>query len=202
MTHPADVQLSDPSPSERDLSAPDVEAMPAARTPVASGRITAMGAVLALILIGIGVVGVRDALVSTGLRTGRSWIDSSVDSLHHSPPQWWMVPVGGLSLLIGLWLLITALRPRPRTAARLRSRTGVFVRPRDIGRLAAGAAEDVDGVARAGAKATRRSVKVSATVTGVDPAIDAAVQQAVEDRLSGFEPPLRIRVTSRSGWDR
>ena len=180
----------------------DAPVMAAAKTPVGPGRVSFVGAVLAVLLVAVGCVGVRDALVSAGLLAGTSWLEGGVDALDGLAPQWWMVPVGAVLLLLGLWLMLTAVRPRPRTAVRLRSQTGVFLRPGDVGRLAARAAEDVDGVLGARAATTRRAAQLNVTVTGHDPAITGQVQQVVEERLTGIDPSPRVKVTSRSGWTR
>jgi len=75
-------------------------------------------------------------------------------------PAAWMVPVGAVLVLLGLWLLLTALRPRPRSAISVTSVTGVFLRQQDVSRLAQTAAEQVEGVLAARTRTTRRTLHV------------------------------------------
>jgi hypothetical protein len=165
-----------------------------AKAPVGPGRISLVGVVLAVLTVAIGLVGVRDALVSAGVLSGTSWIEGAVDGLDGLKAQWWMVPVGALMVGLGIWLLWTGLRPRPIRAVRLRSPTGVFLRPQDVRVVAQHAAEDVDGVMSATATASRRRVRVTATVTADDGTIADDVQNAVEQALSALDPVPRVKV--------
>lgn len=173
--------------------------LPAARTPLSPGRITAVGIVLAVATIALGLVGLRDALVSSGVVNGSSWIESGIDLLDGLEPQWWAVAAGIVSALAGLWLLTVALRPRPRTAVSLRSRTGVFLRPRDVGKLAVRAAETVDGVLDARVSSSRRAARVNLTVTGDDARIEQEVRETVQARLAALDPAPRLKVKRKAG---
>jgi len=176
------------------VSQADVKPMNAAKTPVGPGSISAVGLLLALLIVGIGVVGVQAALVAAGLLTGKPWLTWALERPNGLTPAGWMLAVGLVLALIGLWLLLTALRPRPRTA--------VFLRPRDLARLAVAAAQDVDGVQDAHASATRRKVTVRITSTAGetdgDPVTDA-VTATLTERLSALEKPVRVIVRTVGG---
>jgi hypothetical protein len=169
-------------------------AMVSAKAPAGPGKITLVGVVLALVTIALGLVGIRDALVSADVLDGGSWIEGGIDRVDGLEAQWWMVPVGALLVIAGLWLLWTAVRRRPRRAAAVRSGTGVFLRPRDLRLLARRAAEDVDGVIDADAKASRKSVRVAATVTADDGHIADDIRASVQAALSVLDPVPRVRV--------
>jgi transcription termination factor Rho len=109
-----------------------------------------------------------------------------------------MLPVGVGLALIGLWLLFVAFSPRPMTAVALKAETGVFLRPRDLARLAVAVADDVDGVSDAHASATRNKVMVKVTTTG-DDSVGEAVKAAVAQRLEPLVPNLRISVRTAGG---
>ncbi|RYV50843.1 DUF6286 domain-containing protein [Pengzhenrongella frigida] len=177
-----------------------LEPLAAAKAPVGPGKITAVGVVLALGLLSLGVIALHDALIPSGLVAGPSWIDSGLTTLHGSEPAPWMVPSGLLMATVGVWALVTALRPRPSTAIALTARTGVYLRPRDVARIARTATENVDGVTSATANATRRTVTVS--VRAIAPGqIAADVQQAVAHALDALAaaPRIRVRVTPERG---
>ena len=182
----------------------DFKPLSAAKTPLGPGIISLVGIVLALLVIAVGVVAAQTALVASGVLSGHSWLTTAVTAVNGLSPAVWMLPVGIVLALVGLWLVLTALRPRPRTGVALRATTGVFLRPRDIARLAAAAAGDVDGVQDATASATRTTVTVHITTTG---AADTAAQGGVVDaaktvvagRLSALSKPVRVTVRTSGG---
>jgi len=169
--------------------------MAAAKTPVGSGPIAAVGLILALLLTGCGVVLIRDALVYFGLLSGTPWILSVAHALNGVTAAAWLVPFGVALVLLGLWLLWRALRPRARTAVSLTSTTGVFLRPHDIARFAETAAEGVGGVISADVNASRRGVAVRVRGTGSDDLADQ-VRAAVTERLSALDSPPAVKVTT------
>lgn len=171
--------------------------MPAAKTPVGTGAVQVVGVVLALLVTALGAAALRDAVLATGLIDGTPWVLGAVESLDGLRPDPWVLVVGVVLVLVGLWLVVCALRPRPRTGLALRADTGVFLRPRGVSRLATAAAEDVDGVLDASAATTRRSVSVRVTTTGDDGTPDA-VRAAVSARLAHLDPTPKVKVRTRS----
>ncbi len=168
-------------------------AMDAAKAPVGSGAISVVGPVLALLLTAAGVVAIREALVRSGLLAGPPWTEQTLRALDGLSAAAWMVPVGAALILLGLWLLLTALRPRRRTAISVTSSTGVFLRLRDVARLAERAAEQVDGVLAARARATRRAVTVRVRSTGSCD-VTEGVRSAVSKRLSALDQIPTVKV--------
>jgi len=178
------------------------EPLAAAKAPLRPGVITAAGVVLALGLLGLGVVALHDTTIATGLVAGPAWIDSAIASLDRAEPAPWMVPAGLLLVLLGLWALVVALRPRPSTGVALAARTGVYLRPQDVARIARAAIDDVDDVTAAKVKATRRTVSVSVSARGTETAqvaADARAAVAQVLRALAVAPQIRVRVTSVGG---
>lgn len=195
-----------PQPTTRSEAtrSPDTANRPdparAAKAPVGPGVISVVGLVLAALVVALGVVGIHDALVAAGVVSGSDWIGAAVDAIDGATPPTWLVPLGAVLILLGLWLLITALRPRPRKAMALAADTGVFLRPRDAARLARDAAEDVDGVISAKADATVRKISVGVHATTSD-GVEQQVADAVTDRLSALAKTPRIKVTVKTQKD-
>nr|WP_281372779.1 DUF6286 domain-containing protein [Kineococcus aurantiacus] len=162
-----------------------------------SGPIGVVGPVLALLLTAAGVVLLREALVAAGAVTGSPWLPTVAENLRGFAPAAWLIPVGVVVALIGLWLMVTALRPRSRKTLPLVSRTGVFLHTRDVARLASAAARDVSGVLEASSAATRRKVDVTVRATAGD-GIREAVTSEVGERLSALRSPLRVSVHVRT----
>lgn len=173
----------------------------AARTPVGTGAVQVVGIVLAVLLTALGVAAVRDALLATGVIDGSPWLLGAVGRLDGLRPAGWALAVAVLLVLVGGWLVLAGLRPRPRTGLALRAGTGVFLRPAGVSRLASAAAEDVDGVLDSSTSTGRRSVSVTITTTG-DASTQAAVRTAVTRRLSHLDPTPTVRVRTRTRQDR
>ena len=129
--------------------------LPAAKTPVGPGAIAALGLLWSVLLLGAGVLGVQAALAGAGLLSGTAWLTWVIQHVDALTPAGWMLPVGLVLGLLGLWLLAAGLRPRPRTGVALTAASGVFLKARDLSRLAVAAADQVDGVQDAKATASR-----------------------------------------------
>lgn len=171
-----------------------------AKSPVGPGATAVVGLTLSILVVGVGVIGVHDALLRSGLAAGTEWIEKILAPLDGLAPAAWMVPAGLVLLVVGLWALQTALRPRPRTAIALAARTGVLLRPRDVAKLARSAAEDVDGVLSAKVTASRRTIGVTVRATSAA-GLDRRVTDAVTTRLSALaiQPRVRVRITPEAG---
>ncbi len=168
----------------------------AAKAPVGPGVISLLSLLAALALTALGVVAGHDALAWGGVVQGDPWTRLMVRALDARQASPWLVPIGVLLVLLGLWLLVVALRPRPRPATQLKAQTGVYLRTRDVARLSRGAAESVGGVLSADTRASRRAVDVTVHTTG-DSAIPAAVEEAVIRRLSALDRTPTVTVTTR-----
>lgn len=105
--------------------------------------------------------------------------------------------------LLGLWLLWLAFSPGPVRAVPLRSEgPGVVMAAVNgaLARIASRAAESVDGVERARARADRERVHVFVDTPLRDPGnLAEQVRAAVADRIGALAPlrPARIRVSTR-----
>ena len=172
------------------------DAMAGARQKTGSGRIGVVGPVLAVLLAALGVLLIRDALIAFDVLPGAALLPATLDRLNGWTAEWWMVPAGVAAALLGLWLVVTALRPRSRKTVPVTSATGVFLRTRDIARLASDAAEEVDGVVSATSTASRRAVTVVVRSTATAGIVEG-VTDAVTRRLSTLETPPHVKVRVR-----
>lgn len=161
-----------------------------------AGRVAWWSIALSVLLVVLGVLVLRDALVAAGAVDGEPWIAPLVDRLDEVAPSAVVTAVGVVLALLGLWLVVLALGRRVRTRLAVTSSAGTTVGIADAARLAASAADDVDRVMSARASATRRSVTVTVTTLEGDDVTDA-VRAAVADRLSPLVQPLSVRVVSR-----
>jgi hypothetical protein len=173
----------------------------AAKTPLAPGTITVVGVLLAAAVTAAGVIAVRDSLVQANLAAGTAWTSAVVGRVDKLGPGAWLVPLAVVLVGVGLWLLVVAVRPRPRTGVALDAVTGVFLRPRDVARIARSAAQDVDGVTSARATATARRIFVTVRATSSDVDVAPRVTEAVTGQLTALAAPPTIRVSVKSAGD-
>lgn len=169
-----------------------------ARRSAAGTRATSI--VVALLIIGVGVVAAQEALASFaigGLRPEDGWLHQAAGRLGGSTIGDHAVALGAGALAVGVVLLVMAWHGGSRPV-RLRPAPAVVLRARDVARLAAARAEDVDGVLSASATASTRSVVVRVTVTRTSQVVEE-VTQAVRRRLGHLEPTPRLRVRATTG---
>ncbi len=170
-------------------------AMPPAKTPRRSGVVATLGILLAILLTVLGVLAVRDALLYAKVLGGSPVLHDLAQVLQGLRPQAWVVVIAVVLTLLGLVLLVTALRPSVSAATAVTAETGVFLRPRDVNRLVETAAEGVDGVLGVRVSSTPRRLKVDIRSTG-DEGVEERVRDAVTAGLAPLEhqPTVRVRA--------
>lgn len=165
----------------------------AAPSPLASAAAHWSGALCAVLLVAVGVVGIRDGVAAAGWIQGNLWTRAAIAWVDGQSAHGWMVPVGAILALLGLALVIAGVKPRRRKAVPVQARTSVYLDIGDAAKLATAAAQAVPGVTRASARATRRAMTVRARTTGPD-VTDDSVAAAVRDALTPLAAVPRIAV--------
>lgn len=175
----------------------DTIALPApGQAPVAPATARRVAVVLALVLLSVGAVALREAGVVLGWVKGTPWIGAAVAAVNGLHSQWWMIPAGAVALVVGASLVFMALRPRRKTVVAVDAAGSVWMRPRDVARLASYAASSVPGVEVLHAEATRRKVVLHVGLTGAesDAAAKGAITAAVGSATEILVPPPQIAV--------
>lgn len=181
---------------------PGAPVTPAAgRPPVAAPAAGYVGTLLALLMLGVGAVALRDFAVAMGWLSGSRWTTAAIGTLDGLTCQGWMVPLGIVLALLGLWFSNAALRPRRRTGVAVPAASSVWIAPAELARLAAAAAETVPGVLGSRASANLRRINVTADVTAADdPALKSAITTAIGEAVKGWTATTpRIKVRTRTG---
>ncbi len=166
------------------------------RVPVATAPARYIGVALALALLAAGGLALREAGVALGWMAGTSWIGTGITAVDGLRSQWWMIPAGAVVLAVGTWMVFCALRPRRKTAVAVDAQGAVWMRPRDVARLASHAAAAVPGVEVLRSEATRRKVILYVGLTGAEPDSGAkgAIAAAVGSATEILSPPPQIAV--------
>ena len=174
------------------------EQLRSGRPPTSAPAASRWAVLLAVAVVAVGVVGVRDALVAAGALGGSSYTRDAAQHVDGLTAQVWMLPAGIAVALLGLWVLWGALRPRKRTQVQVQGTPGAWMRPTDVAKLAHDAADTVDGVVSATVKATRTKITVRTTTTAQDgTSTRDAVTTAIGTRLQALQSSPRVKVTTR-----
>jgi hypothetical protein len=168
----------------------------AAAAPRSTARASYLAVIVALALLGVAAVALRDAAVAAGWLTGSPWVTSAVTAADGWTPQAWVQPVGVVVMLLGMAAVVIAVAPRRVDAQSVGAEDGVYIGLGDIAKLASAAAEDTPGVLRATSTATRRTVTVRCTVTD-DGQTHASIAAAVDTALQPLAHRPRVVVRTR-----
>lgn len=153
-----------------------------------------LGIVIALLLIGLSVVTIRDLAVAQGWATGTPWIPALVDSLDGLGSSAGLAVTGGALALVGVLLLLAALKPGSPTHVRATRGGDLWLTPAAVASLAVSSVDRTRGVVSAQAsRVTRRGATVQVITHGV---ADSEARSAA-DRGVGDLTPMRISVQSK-----
>ncbi|MDX6283119.1 MAG: hypothetical protein QOH03_4190 [Kribbellaceae bacterium] len=170
--------------------------MTAAKRPVRTPAAVPVGIIGAIALGLLGAAAIRDALQALDVVKGDSWSGSLADRVKLIEPAEWMVPAGIAAVLIGLWFLVAALKPRRTTQWQIGD-SSVWIRPKDAARLAAGTASEHGSVLSATTSARRRRITVDAVTTTDAAQVGEELEAAITSRLAALSRPPRIRTRVR-----
>jgi Family of unknown function (DUF6286) len=210
-TVPAPVVASTPAPAPQTPAAAPapipvgpVKPAKAVRRPLGTLPALVPGILLAVVAIGIGVVGIHDALVywtrsgSWDLISvhGATWTGATIHWVENLTPQLWMTFAGAALALVGIWLVVLALKPRRVRGVTVTSSTYMWVEHSGVGRLAVAAAAQVPGVRSASGSAGRRTVNVTVEAgSGDSQQLATSVRDAIAARLAPLAKAPKITVS-------
>lgn len=152
--------------------------------------------VTGLLLLTVAVICVREVW----LRNSRSihwesWVEPLIETVGNATYQLWMLPAGAGAVLLGLFLVWVACRPRARTHLPVGRGAVVWMRRVDIARMLSATARGVPGVASAASHVNGRTATVSVTGRAPDANLSPAVAAVLDPLLGrlGLDLALRVR---------
>lgn len=147
--------------------------------------------VIAVLLIGVAVVAVRDLTVAQGWEKGATWTGSLVDRLDGLTASGAVLAVGIVLIVVGLWWVVLAVTPASRSHHLTQLDADVWISSNALAAVAVNAAESTTGVAVAEAKVRRKRIVVAVQSDQDD--IAPAVENAVTTRLTGLSSrPVKV----------
>lgn len=194
----------DPSPPREsradEQEGPNAMAV-AATTDIAEGKVFApaaypgaaiLGSIIGLLLLGVAAIGIRDHIVRFGWIEGSPWTENAARWIAQSTWQAWMWPVAIGFIVVGLWMLWLAVKPRRTTHVPVGAYGVMWTRRGDVARRCSSAVSVIAGVEHATTVVGRRRARVTVTVSGD---VDAAELHArATDAVAALKAPPRVRI--------
>jgi hypothetical protein len=180
-------------------AAPMLRSVTRGATPLSSAGASFLAIPLAVIVIALGAIGIRDAIVAAGWIAGSPWAPTAANWLAARRPGAWMLPVGIVLAVVGLIFVVVAVKPRRKPAAELTAASAVFIDLTDAARISTAAAESIAGVVSA-----RSSVRHGAVVVRCDVTAPLTTDQrdlvetAVSRELAALRVTPKIVVRTRT----
>lgn len=164
------------------------------RTPATTPASAVVAVLVAVALIGLGVVAGREFLIDRHVIDGQQWLRNLLEWIGRITWQSWQLPVAIVAVLVGALLLAIAVKPRNRTHMPTEGTPVLWLRTTDTARASTAAALRVDGIDRARTTARRRSIDVRVVTTGDANELAEQVATEVAKALHDLARPPRIKV--------
>ncbi|MFD4561028.1 DUF6286 domain-containing protein, partial [Streptomyces sp. NPDC058469] len=174
-----------------------------------SRRRTPVALLTSVAAFGCGALALDLVEVHTAHRAAAAWRVSAVHWLSgHGPGDPAVVVAGGLTALLGVWMVVLALTPGLRRRSTVRTaaeRVDAAVDRSAVESLVRGAVGDVAGVGAVRVRVRRRRITVRASLAFGDraqasAAVTAAARAAVASCRLRREPRVRVAVTPEPVW--
>lgn len=150
-----------------------------ARPPVGLHRTVPIGIVVALGLVVLAVVAVRDLVVDRGWSTGQPWLPDLLSGFDGTTPTTGVLVVATVGAVLGLVLVVVGLLPAPRRHTRAQDSEQLWSSPTAVAAVARAAADRAPGVLSARtARAGRRRVVLEIATRGDEGAALAQSREA------------------------
>lgn len=157
------------------------------RTPPKARPTAALVAIIiALLLIALAVVAIRDLAAAQGWVNGSPWSTSVLKPLDGLTPSTGLVIVAVLVVLLGLWIVWLSLKPAKRTHVRANVDEDVWFTRAAIATLAQTTADRTPGVISADATGRGRAVTIDIVTSQNPQAVEARVRDALAGHIDGL----------------
>ena len=155
--------------------------------------------IIGLILLALSGVIARDLWYRTQDDPQNSWLAPVFNYLGSTPINTAAIALGIVLCLLGLWLMVTAFVPRPRTHVGVDSTASIWIRPVDIARKATHTVRAEIGGSTIRSQADRKRLTVVAEDDGSGTAQDraSAVLQQEFHRLTR-PPSVAVKLVAQT----
>lgn len=183
------------SRTEARSDIPTVAPLPPLAYPAAAPA----AALIALVSLVLAFTAARELLIVRGTYHGAPWLRNSFEWFGRLHWQTWLAPIAAVCVVLGLVLIVVALKPRRRTHVPLQMDgpvPTVWMRRTDLARMCSAHATELTGVRTARTVVDRRRAVVRVVLEDETPVADitAAVHAAVEPHLAALRQPIPLVV--------
>lgn len=154
-----------------------------------------LAALIGLLAVLAAVVVGREYAVADGHYNSDPWLAQATDWLAGTAWQSWMVVAAIGAIVVGLWLVYNAIRPRNRTHRAITAAPGVWTRDTDIARRLSAIALDADTTVSATTTVsggTRRGGRAKVTVQGQPGSDGGELRERLDEAVNWLAAPPRI----------
>ncbi|WPF66469.1 MULTISPECIES: DUF6286 domain-containing protein [unclassified Corynebacterium] len=172
--------------------------------PKASPAARWVSVILGLGLIALAGVAGRELWAHYAQEEQQSWVLPLLDSLSQGTFQDWMIPASIVAVIVGLFLVLVALKPRRRDYLPLESQVSLWARPVDLARNTTATAKRVPGITAASTQVRRGTVRLHATATTGDSTVEQRVHDDVHrnlDPLVGDSMTVKLSIDDSTGGE-
>lgn len=149
---------------------------------------------IGLLFIALAVIAGREIwVISSPNAKEPEWLKPVFDLFGAGLPSW-ILPAAIIAIIVGLVLIIVALKPRRRTHRRITSAVSLWTRPVDVSRMASQAARKVPGVGTAHSAVKGSTLSVSVVGDAADPSLPQRVEQAILPLIENLDSPKQVKV--------
>lgn len=167
--------------------------------PLAHPAAAPAAALIAVGALALAFAAARELLIVRGTYAGAPWLRNSFEWFGRLHWQSWIAPVAATLVLLGVVLVVVAVKPRRRTHVPLQVSgpvPTVWMRRTDLARMCSAHASTLPGVHTARTVVDRRRALVSIVGSGEESTADlvAAVRGAVAPNLALLAEPITLVV--------
>jgi hypothetical protein len=165
----------------------------AGRTPTAASAAGLLALLLALSLVGLGAVAVRDLLVALGQLGGEPWLPLLPEALDGLTASAAVAGAGVALGVTGFLVVVAGLLPARRTHVAVAGDDGLWLTPGAVAALAASAADRAEGVVASDVRRAGRRRAVVEIAARRDPErVRDAARQQVARQVGDLVPTVIV----------
>ncbi|MHA2788040.1 hypothetical protein ACXZ66_02680 [Corynebacterium sp. S7] len=152
--------------------------------------------VIGVVLLAVAGVLIRDVwMIVDKKNPADGWLVAAANYLVSNFANIGTVAIGVLMVLVGLWVMIAALRPRMHTHVKVTSTASIWMRPVDIARKSTATMQQEFGADDVRSRADRTHLSVEVGDDENDSVHEEAIKDALRPEMTLLDPTPKVKVT-------